>query len=246
MKYILCEDSGSGYKYFEYLRDTYSSKDKCKVLSSNGNSNYQDYLENLIKELRQGDVLILAFDNVEVDKGFNPKNIIFSAKYNCEQLGVKLYHTAYYCLEELFLSYKYLEEMFIAGEYKGEDKEKWVAILHYICDSTHKCKEYYIDNELVNYVKQVSKKAGKTKEKFTKAVLTHVSGSIFGDFKITDGAFGKCWLTSCDYVNIRNKDYKCRNCSLRFRNKTSTEKASELEQNSLSVLAVPFSCVLKD
>ena len=247
MKYILCEDSGSGFEFFKYLKDIYSTSEECEVRTTYGNSGYSDCLEELVQELKTNDTLILAFDSVEVENNFNPKNIITAAKYYCEQVGAKCYYTVYYCFEELFLSYNYLEEMFQSGSYNKSDKSLWVNILHYLHDSIHKGNEYYIDNnDLVKYVKETIKKAGRTKEKFTKAVLTHISGSISGDFKITGGEFGKCWLVSCDCVRMKNKAYRCNECNSRFKGKVDIEKLFELEQNSLSAFVIPFSSVLSD
>lgn len=248
MKYILCEDSGSGYSFFRYMvQSLCSSKYECEVITTNGNSGYEECLENLIEKLESKDTLILAFDSVEVTEHFNPRNIINSAKYFCKQKNVSLYYTIYYCFEELFLSYRYLEEMFDKSSYNAEDKEVWLRILQYICECIHKNEEYYVSqNELVDYVKENIKKARKTKEKFTKVVLTHVSGSIIGDFKVYDGKLGKCWAISCNDVKIKNKCYRCTQCNSRFKNKLGKEKIRELELNAIPILSVPCSKVLSD
>ena len=242
MKYILCEDSGSGFQFFRRVRDICSSKEECKVLTSNGNSQYLNCLEKLILELETGDILILAFDSVEVEVGFNPRNIINTAKYFCHQKNVSLYYTIYYCFEEVFLSYQYLEEMFELGTYSKDDKDIWLSILHYIYESIHSGNEYYIGNhDLVEYVKSIIQKAGRTKEKFTKAVLTHISGSILGDFKIYDGAFGNCWIVPCNDIKMKNKSYRCIMCNSRFKNMCKIEKLLELEENALPILTPSLS-----
>lgn len=246
MKYILCEDSGSGLIFFQQL-SKYFSKEDCKVLTSSGNSTYLDSLESLINDLSEYDTLILAFDSVEITDNFNPRNIINTAKYYCDLINVKLYYTCYYCFEELFLSYKFLKDMFISGSYNKDDKDLWYDILNYIYTSIQSGDDYYdSSNDFVKYVKQSTDKARKTKEKFTKAVLTHVSGSIFGDFKITDGHFGNCWLTCCSDVNIRNKQYRCSKCNSNFKCANSMEKLLELEKHSMSAKVIPFSNVISN
>lgn len=247
MQYILCEDSGSGFLFFQCIRDIYSSKTECDVITSYGNTNYRDCLENLKTVLKDGDTLILAFDSVEVEKNFNPRNIINSAQYFCEKNNIHLYYTTYYCFEELFLSYKYLTGMFYDGNYNKNDKEIWGKILQYICDSIYAMEDYYNKNdELVKYVISIIPKADKTKEKFTKAIMTHISGSICGDFKIYDGKFGGCWARSCDSIVMNNKVYRCSTCNSRFKGKNSKEKINELESNSISVLSESVSNILSN
>ena len=246
MKYIICEDSGSGFTFFKTVRDICFTEDQCEVVSSYGNTNFQDTVKAIIEKLKQGDFLMLAFDSVEVSEDFNPKNIIISAQYGCDKAKATLYYTTYYCFEELFLSYDYLADMFMNGSYKKDDKELWMKLLNYIHDSIFSGNDYYVDNELVSYVKSIIKKSNRTKEKFIKAVLTHISGSIRGDFKITDGSLGKCWLQACEIATFTNKEYRCKNCIYNFKGLNASEKLIEIEQHSLCRLSTPFSTILTE
>ncbi|MDD7178924.1 MAG: hypothetical protein SPG09_06185 [Lachnospiraceae bacterium] len=82
------------------------------------------------------------------------------------------------------------------------------------------------------------------KEKFIKAVLTHISGSIRGDFKITDGSLGKCWLQDCEIATFTNKEYRCKNFISNFKGLNACEKLTEIEQHSLCRLTGAFSTML--
>ena len=153
-----------------------------------------------------------------------------------------LYYTTYYCFEELFLSYRYLTQMFKDGSYNKDDKAIWIDILQYACNSIHNHEEYYNKNHvLVKYVMAMIKKSGKTKEKFTKAVMTHISGSIYGDFKVNDGKMGNCWIKSCADIVMNNKEYRCKICNSRFKKLCDKEKVNELEKNAIAILSVPIS-----
>ena len=247
MIYILCEDSGAGFNFYRKISNIYATESRCKVIPSNGNGNYKKELRKIKYLLQKDDTLILTFDNIETRNSFNSKNILDNAKLICENKKVRLYYTTYYCFEEIFLAYAYLNYMFYKGSYHYEDKNIWIKLLNYIYISLQNETEYYTkNNSLVEYAKSKINKANKNKENFAKAVLTYISGSIRGDFKIHGSNLGKCWLENCGSINMPNKEYRCNNCIARFKYLDSEYKLDELMRYSLPLFKDSLANIFND
>lgn len=98
MKYVITEDSNSGYKVWVAIAKCLNTS--VIVKSSDGNKNLTKKLSDL--PLARGDSVLVALDRV----GFAIDSIMTSIINYCRTLGVKIEFTEYYCIEEVFVSYK--------------------------------------------------------------------------------------------------------------------------------------------
>ena len=106
MFYIVVEDSGSGKRFYENLRDNVWRVDnsKVRVVSSNGNKNLYATVCGL--GLTGIDVLFCAYDNV-ADNIMSQQ--ILKIEDLHKRLNFRLIQSNYYCFEELFLSFEYVD-----------------------------------------------------------------------------------------------------------------------------------------
>lgn len=246
MYHIICEDKGSGFQFFKYIADIYSNN-SYNIVSSDGNQNFLDKLSEVADILKSGDRLLLAFDNIGVMNKFNPKEIVSKAHKICSKKKVGLWHTKYYCFEEVYLSYS---EFFRLCQYHSNDKselKQYISVLDFVRKSIMSQEDYYDkDNPLINDFIAHIKRAGENREHFCDALLENTSRWVRGNVTICKGSFGECWLRSCDDAKVKNKEYTCNNlCNFCMRRNRADEKLSHLENNSLSVLYLPYSDFFK-
>lgn len=244
MRYILCEDTGSGFKFFESVRDAYGFDDStCKVISSNGNQQYQDCMTALLGTLNSGDKLLLAFDNIGIVDNFNPKTIVALATNKCKQLGVDLWYTSFYCFEELFLSYKELKHL--CSSIKGKDAElqTMLVALSHVNTCIFSSTEYYDrETSCISDVIKIAPKAGKNKEHFCSELLRRLTARLraekMGVFYISKSVLGKCWLDSCTSIRLGTR---CSDCISNLKDKDAKDKVLYMECNSCTRLHNSFS-----
>lgn len=244
MHYIICEDEGSGYQFFDCISKICNTP--CKLVSSRGNQNFSMKLLEVAEELNNGDKLLLAFDNIGVVKGFNPKDIIIKAVEICRIKNVNLWITMYYCFEEVFLSYSELHRLCKYFAPTDNKLSQYEQVLDFVRTSIMNNEDYYDKfNPLVsNFINDI-KRAGENREHFCDALLANVSRLIKGKLSINKGSLGACWLSNCNDLKFKNKDFICHCCNYCMKDKSSVDKLLNLESNSASVLYRPFSDFFK-
>lgn len=242
MHYILCEDEKSGKIFFENISSIFKNV-SCDIRSTKGNTNYNNYLNSILKMLKRGDSLLLAFDNIGSKKGFNPSEIILKAKTACLGVGAKLWVTKYYCFEELYLSYTEFINMCEHFSKNSKRLEELLPTLKYVNSCILEQKEYFDrNNPLVDCVIKMFDKAGGNKENFCSTLLENSTRELKGIVTIKKNSFGICWLHSCSDLRFKNKDYICNNlCIFAMKNSDGLSKLFDLENNSMCTLYTPFS-----
>lgn len=258
MRYILCEDSGSGRQFYECIKRILDAKDVV-IRSSYGNRNYSVVLEELYDELQRGDKLLLAFDNVESGEKFVPVEIVRDATYTCEQIGAELWLARYYCFEEIFLSCDELINM-CRKVSKNRVIHRLLPALVLVQNAIINGEEYYgTEHPDILKAMQVLDGSDKNKESFCALLLQSITHELSCRFEINKGHLGQCWLCDCCLVELgkhkiegrcqyctkpyrkKSKNYMCsKYCTYCMADRTSKEKLEYLEKHTLSTKFYSF------
>lgn len=218
MLYLITEGNeySSDTKFIGYIEELYISCEY-ELIFSSGNRGLQGILESIQSKCNTGDTVILFFDNVEDIGGMKLKNFILTWSNNFSNKGVRFLHTTWYCFEEVFLSYEYLVDL-VDSKYKD-----MIKLFQTECEN----EASYILNEGLLKSIQVITGVLKTREKYSAAMLSILTKSIRGRFKIEESSLGDCWFRNCkNYFNCRDCSYKCRLCS-------SLVKFEEFEKHTI-------------
>lgn len=239
MRYVICEDSGSGYQFFNDLTFCFGVSSECRVISSNGNMNFYDTLVNVLPFIVKGDKLLLAFDYIGISDRFDPNEIIEYAIRYCTNVGAEYYWTTYFCFEELYLSYIRLHDMFWSSRNASTD---WLDALDYICERINSGVNYFdLNHPSIKFIISQASYANRGREKCAKAVLYNITRKLLGQFTISDGNFGRCWLHTCGTFDFSNIRVACTKCVLCNHCRESYDKAIDLEGNTISQFKSFFS-----
>ena len=249
MFYIFCEDGGAGKAFFEGFCKTFLTRNDYMVETSNGNTGYIKSLNEFIKSknIKNGDSLLLAFDSVESRKSFDVFSIIDFADRVASERGIRTYYTEYYCFEEIFLSYDGLLEYVRNICSEDADLQNWYSALKLVHDAIKTQEKYYeVENDNIKFVISKANYAKINREKFCKALLLNVSRKIGNSFSISNGSLGKCWISPCSEVPLRNKEYVCSRCKYRCKLCNSKKKYLDIEKSSFPNMYVTFSEFLSE
>lgn len=252
MFYIITEDSNSARVFWDYAVKTFKGEKEYKLVpfllgkdnkESSGYSTLDDQVENLIYSINRGDELLIAFDNIADTYNFNPANFISKTISNCNELGIKVSFTSYYCFEEVYLSY---DELLRLNRLKGVD-EKIRNTLEFVQKCLLNGENYfrYEYDCIRDFIKYNPTDAGSNREHFANQLLIEVTKSIKGKFKIIKSGEcfynqGACWILNCDdvkklMINQYEVDNVCK-CKCKFKCKECTSKEKLLDLNNHSML----------
>ena len=213
MYYIITEDSvgSSGFVFYELLNKIYFSS-KYTILSAQtivntetaGNDVLKTALEKCKVFLKQGDVLVIAYDNQitvsnkqrtddQVEYIQHLRDDIVSNIHALELQGVYCFMTSYMCFEELLVLsdiYKYLSQ---------DSNDIQMRQDYIMCLQNSSVQAYQQFLTKYNY---------KTIEKALAALLTRLTTEVkFTRFTIDKNHFGICWLKSCEHVDCHRLKY---------------------------------------
>lgn len=229
MIYILTEDEGAGFRFFNTLCKQLLLSDKYVVVTSKGNKNLNAKFEEISTFMKSGDRFLVAADTVDSSAGFDWVSFLETVEYFCICNDIELYYTKYYCFEEIFLA---SNRLFYLSKVSSI-ASNWYGVVDYIYNSIVQGKNSYsLQNQMVQKVIQKIPKAGVNKEKFYKTVLFQVSKLFDGDYKITDGKLGTCWLENCEETKLPDNGYRCSVCCDCFKDATSYNKIQDICKNS--------------
>lgn len=229
----------------------------------------QDQFNSIVKQIMPGDEVLICIDNVvPYDEGYyngdNDEDKVskFSKRSNkgtlqycsslasqidairnkCMEAFVEVKVTAYYCIEELMLSYSEVPRMYR----ESKPDQKMLNALEYV--------NYCIMNGIAYGVKRDAiKESGinliehRNREKIAKYILSVVTRRMIGHFSIPDksGVFtqngsGRCWVFGCDYIRTGMQDGEIKNvcdlkCKYICKNTDSRSKLIHIQENSLCV-----------
>lgn len=224
MVIILTEDSTSGFKFYRVLKNklfktpiqvyntSYGSND-----GSAGNSKFLQAIINLEKDglLKEGDIVFFAVDNLVITKPemLNEVKALRNKLYSCynflDNLNIQHYTSSYVCIEEIFLTFKFLEEFVTPYNRANNAYLNLYKKYKNIFQNGAKTQDY-----LHIFQKEIQSK--KTIEKCLHSLLLNItSENDFNMFKINKSDIGKCWFTDCYVVKTSLTERQlniCKNC----------------------------------
>lgn len=239
MVYIVTEDRNSARDFWTIVANTFIGSKNYVLeplpVGGGGNTRLQEQVTNVFTKIRKGDILFIAFDNIANTKSFVPSDFIMRTVARCQQVDVMFKHTAYYCFEELFLSYDELVRLSV--DYKNAD------IINYVSQSINNAVDYYVDPVIQDYIKQNIDINLSNREHLLNYLLVEASKTIKGYFKITKSGqcFDKnaeCWVKDCTQIQSRMSEQQidnvCNNqCQYCCKGKTTRDKLMDLNNKSI-------------
>ncbi len=205
MLYILCEDSGSGKILYKQLNQIYLMG-KAIVTSVYGVNNFcEKYNKDILNRITSSDVLFIAIDNVE-DSAVSDTLTFFMNE--SAKMGFRLVCSQYYCIEEVFLSYKYfckflsidpmIEKQYYRPVYD-------VIKAQYILKNNTNVPNYFSFNYIKNWISTTGNSKRNyptTREQMAAKLLSRLSegsnDAFRKKFQVNKGDIGYCWFSDCD------------------------------------------------
>lgn len=228
---IIPEDSGSGKQFWEAINrnllsnkawvvDTYKGQDKAL-----GYSTMVPRLLNAIKsgDIHSGDTILFAIDNTGSDAVAHE---VLNATIICRENGLRLLATTYYCIEEVFLSFKLLE-------YWVENIDnKYRACIEYIREHILNKLDYYDKMTKQEVDRLLHIDSIENREQFAYHLL-RIATSKSKQFKYTKSKLGECWINSCCDIKAKIPQYSTDTCKLGSRYLTASLKLRQIVDNSV-------------
>lgn len=273
MLYVVAEDIGSARTFWlnvidntkckgNYIvSDTYINKNGVTITGVNGGKDILKYkIDYLFKKvLNKDDTLFIIIDNIgeNFSDDMSSFDFIDNIAEKCKNRHINLITTAYYCFEEVFISYDEIESMYKSlVDKKGNNiaNKDIVATLDYIKTKLSSDEEYYDINckYIQNATSLFNTQLKYNREQFAAALLEYITKQLYGRFHITKGKTGfECMMLSCDEVrqcvsnsmlnrgkkNISVTNYiniLCNNkCTYECKNCTSLDKIDNIFKNSI-------------
>lgn len=273
MLYVVAEDIGSARTFWlnvidntkckgNYIvSDTYINKNGVTITDVNGGKDvlkYKvDYLFN--NSLSKYDTLFIILDSIgeNFSDDMSSFDFIDNTAEKCKNRHINLITTAYYCFEEVFISYDEIESMYKSlVDKKGNNiaNKDIIATLDYIKTKLSSDEEYYDINckYIQNAISLFNTQLKYNREQFAAALLEYITKQLYGRFHITKGKTGfECMMLSCNEVrqcisnsmlnrgkkNISITNYiniLCNNkCTYECKNCTSLDKIDNIFKNSI-------------
>lgn len=254
MYYIICEGAVGKAEYIfnKAVIDLYSGSHKYKLLSASGYDNIFKIESDLaVNSLKYGDTLILLFDNVgaDMDCGHN-MGIAEMLEYiceDCDEIGVTLKYTTYYCFEEMLLSYTRLPDMLLNVD--SSIIQSFVNFQKFLltCSSSdYIYAVFYSDRfkpllKLQGYHDAI--KSHKSREEISSKLLQCITFKMLHTWRVNKSVIGKCWLSDCD--NDGYMKYLCEKCKYALKGCSFKEKVEDLDANSISSSGDPYSTMFE-
>lgn len=228
---MLVEDIGSGYDFWHNISKIVFESN-IELVTCNGINNAIKVMENL--DIEEGDTLILMLDKAEPEL---TDNVIGFAQLLGLHKHFRVVKSEIYCMEEIFLSFKKIEEWCVLSE---KDMELVKLIRDNIYQNKDYSKEYNDENNLIANYKMGKLKGGELgREKLSSSLLADLMGK--SHFKVNKKTLGECWYKSCCHLPDY---YKTRICRLNEDRRGDKEKLIEVIDMSIIRKAVNIEEIL--
>ena len=213
MTYLWTEDSGSGCKFWEFMKDELFPQ--IEVSSKENNQKLLDAVDCM----QDNNFYIIAFDRSLDNPFIKDKWIQLKHKVKDRKNVLLL---PFICFEQIILQFKNFDA------WVQSNKSKTLHIRDVVLKNI---KDGYIDFESINdqeTLDYISRIKFLTSERLLKSLLSDLTQKRYWDIRKQD--FGDCWKISCNSLNI------CARCSNDIKSisvmSTSKAKALALFNNS--------------
>jgi len=184
MFYILCEDAKMGKQVWSKCNVCFF-KSIANIKTTNGIDNYVSEIDKI--PLNFGDLVFLAFDNIGSLKIYD---ILDYVSYDSSQRGYTFVYSTYYCIEETFLSFSYLDLWLGLDELQYS---KYRCVWQTIYTAIKNNYDYSLYTEIKNVFG-----IDKNREQLASTILTKLTQARNRGFSITKSSLGKCWREDCN------------------------------------------------
>lgn len=248
MIYVIAEDTTSALEFWQRAISAFKNETEYEIVHMEDSKHgdkiggvdvlYDKFCIAREKGLHQGDKIIALIDEVG---GGNQLVVDFLDAVNaeCPKYGVTFIWTAYYCFEELYLSY---DEVLRLAKTNNKANVQMIKALDYVHDCINKGVDYYSRNDArIKAIIDMKPKADVNREHFADVLLNMATLGIGSGLHIKKEAeaFGECWAVSCDEIQEKMKSIyhvddrcnkKCRYCC---KGKDNVAKILDLENRSM-------------
>ena len=217
-RYIWCEDSGSGFKFWKAV---FTVIDKDILVQSKGNNTKLRQAAEKIDDDGNQYFLIMdnAVDNIDVLRETKRLNQVIKNKNNVKLIKI-------HSFEYVLLSFEFLEDWVFAPDNKLKEKRKIFLEARKIfldieehgasLNELEKLKEYLDYSDFLN------------SEQLCARILFEITRNT--GFEITKGDLGECFVNSCfECIRKQNKNV----CGLNKARKGSYDKIKKLIEYSV-------------
>jgi len=235
--YLLCEDSSSGFEFWkEFIHTFFDNDSNIQVVSAYGKNNILSKFKSL--DVQKNDILFLLFDNIGTTEIAGILNIIRPA---LERKGCHGYFSAYYCFEEIFLSYTNLEMLCDCQE------PVIIRYLNQIRECLKEGKNWYESLDIEGIKRYVEKKIAENpwrkknvganfnnREQMASWLLGFITNKVQVSKKgISKKNLGDCWIKDCSAIRKEFSMKFCQRCIWEPMALSGREKYADLNEKSL-------------
>jgi hypothetical protein len=227
MIYVICEDKGSGQEFWKRVYGARFGADKVTIVPASGNKNLFGKLKG-IPGLGEGDIVDVALDNNGQDF---LSAVLWSITDYCEAAGCSLSVTTYYCIEELILSYTFVETLGCC------DDATLIDLLDLVRKHvrTPSCQKggYYVFPEFSAFK---SAHNSKDREHLAFQLLNFILKPRRQQFGFEKGehGLGNCWITNCSDVIAQFDVYGCEQCIWKDADMNALDKTNHFMENCMN------------
>ena len=188
MLVILCEDSAMGREFWNTINE-YCLDNKAKVLTSKGVDNMSQKIKSVT--LSKNDKVVFAIDNIGDEK---VRDILRSLKEDAKRRGYSFKISQYYCIEEVFLSFRYFADwMKLPDEVR---RAIWNPIFEFITGVSS--FDYSKDDGFRSLFPKDNNREQLANSYLNKLTYNRADGLSNADrFWVHKDAYGSCWYVDC-------------------------------------------------
>lgn len=242
MIYILCEGEKdkSDYSLCKAIVELY-----CKnyiIASSYGNVGLiREFKTKIVPLFQAGDVFALFFDSVESIHGIPTEDLLDEINNICESHKVKFFHTSYYCVEEIFLSYSVFLAMTIQKLTQVDDAE-YGHMLQFVYKHINSEADYYrLADNCIPLKQFILERKLYTREQCSKALCYSIAPKLGRLYGITKAYLGDCWIKDCSSIRATRKgSIRCSDCSYVDKYELFYDKFKYMQTNSVLKFGMSF------
>lgn len=251
MIWLVTEDSNSARDFWIKALDTFVGTTGYTVNTLNnnngvitaGNKTLNGQINNVLKQVKENDILFVAFDNIEDKKEFVVSDFIRNTVHTCKKHNISFWCTKYYCFEEMYISYLEVERLYTLNK---RCDLSILKSLQYTRNCIMQGVNYYDkQRDEVRHIISISSDANKNREHFANVLLGEVTRGLGYGFWFSKErkhiSKSECWTVDCSKIqnnmNIYQKEKICdTQCNYCCKNKLAKDKFLDLEENSLMKL----------
>lgn len=205
MLYIVCEDSKMGYDLWRAV-NKYLLNGEAKVVTSFGITNMVSTIKQL--SLKNSDKLFCAIDMIQDEESFK---VLYWLDENMSDIGCEYRTTNYSCVEDVFISFEYLDKWITTLSLKDREMLNIARTIVKNRNSVSYNNSLLKNSVLRSYYPTVS-----TDEQMSAKIIYDITRST--GFVVSKSRLGRCWTVQCKCERQYPEYCKAKNCGVFYYN----------------------------